>query len=49
MLEAKVIAEMIFKRQGGADPVWNFIINKKLGELVTESRLREYFNLILVN
>jgi len=49
MLEAGIVAEIILKRQSDGDLVWRFIANKKLGERVTESRLREYFNLILVN
>jgi hypothetical protein len=49
MLEAKTVAEMILKRQNDGDLVWNFIADKKPGARVTESRLREYFNLILVN
>jgi hypothetical protein len=49
MLEAKIVAEMILKRRNNGDPGWNFITNKILGEGVTESRLREYFNLILID
>ena len=50
MLEANVVAEMILKRRENSDadwPGWNFIAGKKLGDGVTETRLREYFNLIL--
>ena len=49
MLEATIVAEMILKRRNNSDPGWNFIADKKLGVEVTESRLREYFNLILVD
>lgn len=49
MLEAQTVAELIFKRRGDGDPAWHFITNKKLGEVVTESRLREYLNLVLTN
>jgi hypothetical protein len=49
MLEARALAEMIFKRRGEDDPAWYFISNKTLGDLVTESRLRDYLNLILNN
>ncbi len=49
MLEARTVAELIFKQRGDGDPAWHFIVNKKLGERVTESRLREYLNLVLVN
>src|SRR6266540_3122271 len=49
MLEAKIVAEMILKRRNNGDPGWNFIADKKLGVEVTESRLREYFNPILVD
>jgi hypothetical protein len=49
MLEARTVAELIFKRRGDGDPAWHFITNKKLGERVTESRLREYLNLVLAN
>jgi hypothetical protein len=47
MLEAKIVAEMILKRRNNGDIGWNFIADKKLGVEVTESSLREYFNLIL--
>jgi hypothetical protein len=49
MLEAKIVAEMILKRRNNGDPGWNFIADKKLGAGITESRLREYFNLILID
>src|SRR5262245_43705540 len=49
MLEAKIVAEMILKRRNNGDLGWNFIADKKPGVEVTESRLREYFNLILVD
>ncbi len=49
MLEAQTIAELTFRRQGDDEPAWYLLANKKLGERVTESRLREYVNLILVN
>jgi hypothetical protein len=49
MLEARTVAELIFKRRGDDAPSWHFIANKKLGERVTESRLREYLNLVMVN
>jgi hypothetical protein len=49
MLDAIIKAEIILKRQKDGELVWLFISNKKLGHRVTESSLREYFNLILVN
>jgi len=49
MLEASIVAEMILKRQSDGALVWRFIANKKLGERVTESRLRDYLNLVLAN
>jgi hypothetical protein len=49
MLEAKIVAEMILKRQSSGDLGWNFIAEKKLGARVTEPRLREFFDLILVD
>ena len=49
MLEPRIVAEMILKRQSEGDLVWRFIANKKLGERVTESRLRDYLNLVLAN
>src|SRR5262249_31049534 len=49
MLEPRIVAEMILKRQSEGDLVWRFIANKKLGERVTESRLRDYLNLVLPN
>ena len=47
MLEPRIIAEIILKRQDDGDLVWRFIANKRLGSIVTESQLREYFNLVL--
>jgi hypothetical protein len=49
MLEARIVAELILKRQSDGDLVWRFIANKKLGDRVTESRLREYLNLVLAD
>jgi hypothetical protein len=49
MLEAKIVAEMILKRRNNGDLGWNFIADKKPGAVVTESHLREYFNLILTD
>jgi hypothetical protein len=49
MLEAQVVAEMILKRQNNGDLGWLFITDKKLGDGVTESHLREYFDLILAD
>jgi len=47
MLEAKIVAEFILKQQRDNDLAWYPIENKKLGARVTESSIREYFNLIL--
>src|SRR5262245_38532645 len=47
MLEAQIVAEMILKRQSDGDVVWKLIAVEKLGVEVTESHLREYFDLIL--
>jgi hypothetical protein len=47
MLEPQIVAEMILKRQNNGDLGWIFITDKKLGDGVTESHLREYFDLIL--
>ena len=49
MLEPRIIAEIILKRQDDGDLVWRFIANKRLGSRVTESQLREYFNLVLAD
>jgi hypothetical protein len=49
MLEARTVAEIILKHQSGDDLAWYLIANKKLGAKVTESHLREYFNLILAD
>ena len=49
MLEAKIVAEMILKRRNNGDPGWNFIADKNTGAGVTESRLRDYFNLSLID
>jgi hypothetical protein len=47
MLEAQIVAEMILKQQNNGDLGWIFVTDKRLGDGVTESRLREYFDLIL--
>jgi hypothetical protein len=49
MLEPRIIAEIILKRQDDGDLAWRFIADKKLGARVTESQLREYFNLVLAD
>jgi hypothetical protein len=49
MIEVKIVAEMILKRHSHGDLGWSFIANRKLGARVTESLLREYFDLILLN
>lgn len=49
MLEAQIVSELIFKRQGDGDPAWRFIKNKQIGERVTEPRLRSYLNLLLAD
>lgn len=49
MLEAQIVAELALKRQNNGDLVWKIIDDKKLGAEVTESRLREYFDLILAD
>ncbi len=47
MLEARAIDELILKKLTGDDPAWYLIANKKLGDRITESHLRQYLNLIL--
>jgi hypothetical protein len=47
MLEALTVAELILKRQGKGAPSWYVISDKKIGEPVTESKLRSYLNLVL--
>jgi hypothetical protein len=47
MLEALTLAELILKRQGKSTPLWYVISDKKIGEPVTESKLRSYLNLVL--
>jgi hypothetical protein len=47
MLEALTVAELILKRQGKGAPSWYVISDKKVGEPVTESKLRSYLNLVL--
>jgi hypothetical protein len=42
MIEPLLIDEIIFKRQRDAEPAWFVIANGKLGEPVTEAKLREY-------
>jgi hypothetical protein len=47
MLEAQTVANLIFKRQGKDAPYWYLIEHKKIGERVTESKLRSYLSLLL--
>ena len=49
MLEPRTVAELILKRQEGGEPVWRFITNKRLGEIITEPVLRPYIKLLLSN
>jgi len=47
MLEPLTVADLTLKRQGDANPAWHTIVNRRLGERITESHLRYYFDLIL--
>jgi hypothetical protein len=47
MLEARTIAELILKRQGKDAPSWYVIANKKIGDRVTELKLRTFLSLLL--
>jgi hypothetical protein len=47
MLEALTVAELILKRAGKGAPSWYLISHNKIGEPVTESKLRSYLNLVL--
>lgn len=47
MLQPEVIAELVFKKVGGSEPAWFVFKSKQLGEQITETQLREFFNLIL--
>ena len=47
LIEAKATDELILKHRGSGEAVWYVIENKKLGELVTEARLRAYLQAIL--
>jgi hypothetical protein len=47
MLEARTVADLIFKRQGKEAPSWYLIEHKKIGERVTEYKLRSYLSLLL--
>jgi hypothetical protein len=47
MLDALTVAEFILTRQGKGAPSWYVISDKKIGEPVTESKLRSYLNLML--
>jgi hypothetical protein len=42
MLEPLLIDEITLRRQRGGAPVWHVIANQKLGEPVTEAKLRDY-------
>jgi hypothetical protein len=48
MLEALTVAEFTLKRVGQGAPAWYIISDKKMGEPVTESKLRSYLNLMLI-
>lgn len=47
MLQPEVIADLVFKKVGSGEPAWYIFYNKKLGEQITESRLREYLSSVL--
>lgn len=49
MLEPQPIAELILKKAANGELVWFAVKNKQLGGQITESRLREYINLILTD
>lgn len=42
MIDPLPVDELILKRQRDGNPVWHIITNQKLGEVVTEAKLREY-------
>jgi hypothetical protein len=47
MLEALTVAELILKRHGKDAPSWYVIVNNKIGERVTEYKLRSFLLLLL--
>ncbi len=47
MIEPRALAEFVLRKQGRGDPSWHLTANKKLGEQLTESRLRSYLEMIL--
>ena len=47
IIEPQLVAELILKKAGGAEPAWFVVKNKTLGEQVTEVRLKEHLNCIL--
>jgi hypothetical protein len=49
MVEPQTIAELILKKVGNSDPAWFTLKNKQIGEQITETRLREYMNLIMAD
>ncbi|MEP7337430.1 MAG: hypothetical protein ABI977_06760 [Acidobacteriota bacterium] len=49
MIEPQTIAELILKKVGNSDIAWFTFKNKQAGEQITESRLREYLNLIMTD
>lgn len=49
MIEPQSVADLILKRPADSDPVWLTITDKKLGQQVTEPRLRAYLNLLLAD
>lgn len=47
MLQPQVLAELVFKKVGNGEPAWFVFKNREVGEQITETRLREFFSLIL--
>jgi hypothetical protein len=48
MIEPRTVAELVLRKNGEGDPLWYVITNKKPGERLTESRLRSYLEMLLI-
>ncbi|MBS1787299.1 MAG: hypothetical protein JST85_06245 [Acidobacteria bacterium] len=49
MLQPQTIAELVFKRIGGSEPVWFSKENNALGDQITATRMHDYLHLILTD
>lgn len=48
MIDPLLIDEIILKRQREGEPIWQMIANKKLGDVITQDKLREYIQRLFI-